>query len=365
MQIFTEAQNDQKNGDYAAARDEIKKLQSLSDANPDTVEGLMIPASIASFASGLDLLENNSDAARSNFKSLLHLQEAGKKFQEQERQRAIAQSIDITLLSLGTVVVVPTQRVLSPGPLAIEDMSGEDGIRMPVPNPPSINYLAPIGRMTTTDRRQCSAPLVGSRIVVTAAHCVTNPDGSATAMGMTVSFGIDRTFKVVTVFTHQYGAAWDRKPENDWALLVLDQPTELGYFGVANVDPAKLSEMHFAAAGYSSDFGLGSLMTIDWKCPGVLVQSGILMHKCAAWRGASGGALLDADQIVRDHGDHANLVGLLSFEAADKKSGGAVSSTAFLDKLLELRVQYGDRNSLRLFGPAPIEIAVFTALGPA
>ena len=117
--------------------------------------------------------------------------------------------------------------------------------------------------------------MVGYRIVLTAAHCVTDKDTKMLKTGERRTFTLDAlvaktTAEVVEVHLHRIGAL-DGKPGTDWALLVLDRHphTEGKWLGVldSSREGVALGSSSLAVSGYSSDVNQGQFLTLHWAAP--------------------------------------------------------------------------------------------------
>lgn len=221
----------------------------------------------------------------------------------------------------------------------------------------NIKKLPQVGLLLSGDGFACTATLVARDLVVTAAHCVTEPE-TGQQIGRLVFYAgyRDGEFRGVSAIKKVYtGKGGNRKAgfisTDDWALLKLTRP--LGdALGKVAVEKLSTAADHDASdvfsIGYSSDFLGGDIASFDSDCrlTATEVHSGIntLLHNCSTRKGASGGPLL----YVKD--GKAKIIAINSSERryldktivpsgveyADSIANVAVPSERFYDKLKEL-----------------------------
>ncbi|KAB2850115.1 MAG: hypothetical protein F9K44_05895 [Hyphomicrobiaceae bacterium] len=161
---------------------------------------------------------------------------------------------------------------------------------------------ASIGRLIGP--RICTGALVlHPRIVVTAAHCLLETDGSVTKKSVSFQLGHDsvgaplifqgRVERVGSV--RQNGDRTVRDEAMDWGIVVLDEAP-------ANVRPLLLKSVSETAAAllakrislpaFSIDVAAGRAMTVDQGASILAVRWGVFLHDSGRALGSSGAPLL-------------------------------------------------------------------------
>lgn len=186
-----------------------------------------------------------------------------------------------------------------------------DGRRIPVI--PSIGSLSAIGKFTFINnglRSHCTASLVGRRLALTNAHCVTGEGGVPHDIStMALEFndaGIKDIVSIVNVTTH-LGNSWNQQGATDWAILTLDHhPYGRGYLGwIKDPDEYYLDSGNIFNPGYSGDLSRGDFLTLDWQCSfGEIVRTTGLVEKFCRGSGGSSGSPVLLESFVFDNADY-------------------------------------------------------------
>ena len=156
-----------------------------------------------------------------------------------------------------------------------------------------------IGYVTFDEGGTCTASLVADRVVVTAAHCISE-DGRILADGEFQTGedlpGGPRTARVVDFlldprWNEEVFSSGDTQDGTDWALLRLDRAIgeELGHLGVLDLDRASQREQRgrLWQAGYSWDTGTN--LSGDPDCRILeFHRDNTMSHDCDTTRGDSG-----------------------------------------------------------------------------
>lgn len=179
-----------------------------------------------------------------------------------------------------------------------------------------------LGRLQTEAGGRCTGTLIAPDTVLTAAHCLVSPRGGGFVHPNTVHFlmGYERGRATARrrAVGYRTGTGFEPgargAPQEDWALVRLDQPIEgplLPLFRRPVPPRAPLM-----LAGYQQD--RPEVLLADTACRVLDAREGVLLHDCAATRGSSGAPLL-----VRA-GQGWAIAGIASRAARDMALGQAV-----------------------------------------
>ena len=208
-----------------------------------------------------------------------------------------------------------------------------DGVRMTVL--PTIGPLSRIARLVS-EGGSCTASLVGNRLALTNAHCVTSfdqegdtgiPKGEWSILQGDIRLVFDGLYAPdqvrVTGVTFNGGDRWivaqDNDFSDDWAILNLDRhPVGRGWFGVAETAP--LESEHVFVPGHSGDLNDGRFITVQWNCYGYATEEEpIFHHVCKTSSGSSGSPILmSSGPLKLDY-----IVGLNAFGPVDETDDNA------------------------------------------
>ncbi len=223
-----------------------------------------------------------------------------------------------------------------PAPLDAGHLSGRtldaDGIRLTVM--PTVGPFARIARLAS-ETGTCTAGLIGNRLALTNAHCVTSyeqVDGHGIAQGAwplksgpvyLLFEGLYAPDRVRVVDVELNGGdhwviAEDHDYSGDWAILFLDRhPAGRGWFGIT--DLGTFVSTNVFIAGHSADLNDGRFITVDWDCAAASdAGDDLILHGCTATGGSSGSPILLTSGPYRFN----HIIGLNAF-TADRSSGRA------------------------------------------
>ena len=158
-----------------------------------------------------------------------------------------------------------------------------------------------IGRVNRgIDSGFCTGVLVGADRVVTAAHCVYDRQRRGPVHPADLHFvaGYDRgsfvahaTARRVFLPTADAGSGPFGRPQDGWAVLVLERPLAIPPLGLASAQAAS-GDGRLVRAGYGQDRAHALSAHFDCRVFGGNAGPGSLSHTCDAVRGDSGSPLL-------------------------------------------------------------------------
>ncbi|WP_342452940.1 trypsin-like serine peptidase [Pararoseomonas indoligenes] len=202
--------------------------------------------------------------------------------------------------------MAPALALLSAGPAAAEPriplsvlpgLGAGDARRLVDADAPPWSSL---GRVQTELGSRCTGTLIGPRTVLTAAHCLVAPRTGQLLRPSSVHFLLgyrQGTWKATArAASFRTGPGFDprtRLPRGaDWAVLTLDTPIAAAPLPLLEEDPAP--DQPVMLGGYQQD--RPEVLMADTACRalGTAALDGLrlIVHGCAATRGASGAPLL-------------------------------------------------------------------------
>eukprot|EP01024_Parvocaulis_polyphysoides_P060884 TRINITY_DN6683_c0_g4_i1.p2 TRINITY_DN6683_c0_g4~~TRINITY_DN6683_c0_g4_i1.p2 ORF type:complete len:263 (-),score=15.87 TRINITY_DN6683_c0_g4_i1:181-969(-) len=186
-----------------------------------------------------------------------------------------------------------------------EALIGNSDSRWRVQNPLEYPWRA-IGRLTylksdgSNENMTCSGVLVGSRHILTAAHCgwdkeagrvVQSAQFSPAHTGQSASFGYAQ---VVQILIHPLFVPMGYAHQYDISMMILDRDIgyDVGWMGIGNDDCEK-PEYTLNIVGYPSDKQLPMYHMWSTDCSNVrfACENSLIRHTCDTYQGMSGAPL--------------------------------------------------------------------------
>lgn len=181
------------------------------------------------------------------------------------------------------------------------------------------------GTMTCT-----AAMILDPRIIVTAAHCIMERDGTIGRSNFSFQPGyqvgsnrakFDATVRAIGS-RQSVGHESVRDAARDWAILVLDrtplrvQPLALSRHSIAS---SELPELQLQLPAYSDDVGDAEALSVDTACAVRDLVWDTLIHNCTAGQGSSGAPL-----IVREEHGYA-IIGIQAASIFEGDQSGHIA----------------------------------------
>jgi V8-like Glu-specific endopeptidase len=203
------------------------------------------------------------------------------------------------------------------------------------------------GTMTCT-----AAMILDPRIIVTAAHCIMERDGTIRGSSFSFQPGY-RSGNHSAKFDATVWAVGSRQSAEhetvgdaarDWAILVLDRaPSGIEPFALSRypIGTSGLSELQLQLPAYSDNTGDAEALSVDPACAVRDLLWDTLIHNCTAGRGSSGAPLL-----VREEQSYA-IIGIQAASVFEDDQSGhmrfvgsqATGSWMFMNAALALSRQ--------------------------
>ena len=168
-----------------------------------------------------------------------------------------------------------------------------------------------MGQLAMDTGERCTATLIASNVIVTAAHCIHTAGGVNASGRFTTADEAHSATVIAYLISPRFNYARFNSSDDidglDWALLRLDRPLgdQVGFAGVQNIttDAARARNTDLMQAGYSWD--TGENLSGNARCRMVRIYPDhTFAHECDTTRGDSGSAF-----VVRN-GDGFDVIGV-------------------------------------------------------
>jgi V8-like Glu-specific endopeptidase len=244
---------------------------------------------------------------------------------------------------------------------------------IPPPPPQVLPWMASVGGLHIRDdqssRPVCTATLVATNLILTAAHCIYDATGNAVAQSLVFvpNEGAQPTFRGLAVLAvHASGGQVlqghidAEKSVMDWAILRIEpappglQPIVVNAMRWSDIETRLAAGDRFVSSGYGEPgqpvlTRHGNCRPVDGAWYNRFVDDGLLASDCRVQLGDSGGPMVMLDIAGRPH-----LIAVISgigWPNSDRPLGIGVDSKSFVNYINSLNV------SMQLPGDLPATTA--------